>query len=86
MATGVPHGTITGGSGPDGPGDIPDLPPARPRGGWAACVRLRVTATSPGRPVFAAIGPADRVAAYLSGTAYTTATGIWVPVRLAGSR
>ena len=38
-------------------------------------VRLRVTAADPARPVFVAIGPADRVAAYLSGTAYTTITG-----------
>jgi len=37
-------------------------------------IRLRVTA-SPGKPVFVAIGPADRVAAYLSGTAYATVTG-----------
>jgi hypothetical protein len=39
-------------------------------------VRLRVTAVGPGRPVFVAIGPADRVSAYLSGTAYTTVTGV----------
>lgn len=38
-------------------------------------VRLRVTATSPGTPVFVAIGPAGQVSAYLSGTAYTTVTG-----------
>lgn len=38
-------------------------------------IRLRVTAAKPGTPVFVAIGPADRVAAYLSGTAYTTVTG-----------
>jgi hypothetical protein len=38
-------------------------------------VRLRVTAASPGKPVFVAIGPGDRVAAYLSGAAYTTVTG-----------
>ncbi len=38
-------------------------------------VRLQVTATTPDRPVFVAIGPADRVSAYLSGTAYTTVTG-----------
>ena len=38
-------------------------------------VRLRVAPASPDRPVFVAIGPADRVAAYLSGAAYTTVTG-----------
>ena len=50
--------------------------------GWAPLltglvgdVRFRVTAVSPDRPVFVAIGPADQVAAYLSGTAYTTVTG-----------
>ncbi len=35
-------------------------------------VRLRVTAAGAGSPVFVAIGPAGRVSAYLSGTAYTT--------------
>jgi hypothetical protein len=43
--------------------------------GLVGDVRLRVTAASPGRPVFVGIGPADRVAAYLSGTSYTTVTG-----------
>lgn len=43
--------------------------------GLVGDVRVRVTAVSPGRPVFVAIGPADRVAAYLSGTAYATVTG-----------
>ncbi len=38
-------------------------------------VRLRVTAADPARPVFVAVGPADRVASYLSGAAYTTVTG-----------
>jgi hypothetical protein len=38
-------------------------------------VRLRVTAVGPDRPVFVAVGPADRVAGYLSGAAYTTVTG-----------
>jgi len=38
-------------------------------------VRLRVTATGGGSPVFVAVGPASRVSAYLSGTAYTTVTG-----------
>ena len=42
--------------------------------GLVGDVRIRVTATS-GRPVFVAIGPADQVAAYLSGTAYATVTG-----------
>ena len=41
-------------------------------------VRLRVTATGAGRPVFLAVGPADRVSAYLSGTGYTTVTGAGV--------
>lgn len=43
--------------------------------GLVGDVRVRVTAVSPGRPVFVAIGPADRVAAYLSGTPYATVTG-----------
>ena len=43
--------------------------------GLVGDVRLRVTAISPGRPVFVAIGPADLVAAYLSGSAYATVTG-----------
>jgi hypothetical protein len=43
--------------------------------GLVGDVRLRVTAVSPDRPVFVAIGPADRVSAYLSGIAYTTVTG-----------
>ena len=43
--------------------------------GLAGDVRLRVTAVTTGTPVFAAIGPADRVAAYLAGTAYATVTG-----------
>ena len=43
--------------------------------GLVGDVRLRVTAADPGRPVLVAIGPADRVAGYLSGTAYTTVTG-----------
>jgi hypothetical protein len=38
--------------------------------------RVRVTAVSPGRPVFVAVGPADLVTAYLSGTAYVTVKGI----------
>jgi hypothetical protein len=146
MATGIPHGTITGAGGPRRPGDSPGPPPARPSGGWTAGrvitviigsilallslgllggggtllwagqalrqdgyvttgtvtytttgyalasgrvdldwrwlltgligdVRLRVTPASPDGAVFVAIGPADRVAAYLSGAAYTTVTG-----------
>jgi hypothetical protein len=43
--------------------------------GLVGDVRLRGTSAVPGRPVFVAIGPAGRVAAYLSGTAYTTVTG-----------
>jgi len=42
--------------------------------GLVGDVRLRVTAVSLDRPVFVGIGPADRVAAYLSGTSYTTVT------------
>jgi hypothetical protein len=36
---------------------------------------IRVTSATPARPVFVGVGPADRVAAYLSGSAYTTVTG-----------
>lgn len=43
--------------------------------GFIGEARIRVTAADPARPVFVAIGPADRVAAYLSGAAYTTVTG-----------
>ena len=43
--------------------------------GLVGDVRLRVTAAGAGRPVFVAIGPADQVSAYLSGTAYTTVAG-----------
>ena len=43
--------------------------------GLVGDVRFRVTAVGQDKPVFVAIGPADRVAAYLSGTAYTTVTG-----------
>lgn len=43
--------------------------------GLVGDVRLRATAGGTGRSVFVAVGPADKVAAYLSGTAYTTVTG-----------
>jgi hypothetical protein len=43
--------------------------------GLVGDVRFRVTAVSPDTAVFVAIGPADRVTAYLSGTAYATVTG-----------
>jgi hypothetical protein len=43
--------------------------------GLVGDVRVRVTAVSSGKPVFVAIGPADQVAAYLSGTPYATVTG-----------
>ncbi len=43
--------------------------------GLVGNVRLRVTAVTPGKAAVVAIGPADRVAAYLSGTAYATVTG-----------
>lgn len=38
-------------------------------------IRVRVAAADPARPVFVAIGPADRVSAYLAGTSYATVTG-----------
>lgn len=38
-------------------------------------LQLRVTPAIPGRSVFVAVGPADQVAAYLAGTAYTTVSG-----------
>lgn len=45
--------------------------------GLVGDVRIRVTPVSQhSGPVFVAIGPADRVTAYLSRTAYTTVTGI----------
>ena len=43
--------------------------------GLVGDVRLRITPIGPDRAVFIAIGPAGRVEAYLSGTAYTTVTG-----------
>jgi hypothetical protein len=43
--------------------------------GLVGDVRIRASAASPDKTVFVAIGPADRVAAYLSGTTYATVTG-----------
>jgi hypothetical protein len=43
--------------------------------GLVGDVRVRVTTSGMGRPVFVAIGPADRVASYLSGTTYATVSG-----------
>lgn len=43
--------------------------------GLVGDLRVRVTADGPGRSVFVAIGPADKVAVYLSGTAYATVNG-----------
>lgn len=40
--------------------------------GLVGDVRVRVTAARPDTAVFVAIGPADQVTAYLSGTSYTT--------------
>jgi FAD/FMN-containing dehydrogenase len=44
--------------------------------GLVGDVRLRVTPADPGKQVFVAIGPADRVAAYLAGVRYTAVTGL----------
>jgi hypothetical protein len=48
--------------------------------GWLASfagpVRIRVTATDPGKPVFAAIAPAPAARSYLSGVAYTSVTSL----------
>jgi hypothetical protein len=43
--------------------------------GLVGDVRVRVTTSGMSKPVFVAIGPADRVAAYLSGTTYATVNG-----------
>lgn len=43
--------------------------------GLVGDLQLRVTAARPGGAVFVAVGPADQVAAYLAGTAYTTVSG-----------
>jgi len=39
-------------------------------------VRIQVTATSPGQPVFVAIGPAGDVSRYLAGVSYTRVTAV----------
>src|SRR5512142_48704 len=48
--------------------------------GWLASfagqVRIRVTATDPGKPVFAAMAPAPAARSYLSGVAYTSVTSL----------
>lgn len=41
-------------------------------GRWTQDVRIRVTATSPGAPVFVAVGPASEVSEYLAGASYTS--------------
>ena len=54
--------------------------PVRLPGGWSwlgwlvGDVRIRVTATSPARPVFVAIAPAADVSRYLTGISYLTVT------------
>ena len=56
--------------------------PARLPGGWgwlgrwAQDVRIRVTATSPGAPVFVAIAPAGDISGYLAGVSYTSVTAL----------
>jgi hypothetical protein len=56
--------------------------PVNLHGGWgwigrfAGEVRIRVTATSPGTPVFVAIGPASDVSRYLAGVNYTSVTAL----------
>jgi hypothetical protein len=45
--------------------------------GWfAGQVRIRVTVTSPGQPVFVGIGPASDVSRYLAGVSYTSVTAL----------
>jgi hypothetical protein len=45
--------------------------------GWfAGEVRIRVTATHPGTPVFVAIGPAGAVSGYLAGVSYTSVAAL----------
>ena len=56
--------------------------PVNLHGGWgwlgqfAGDVRIRVTATSPGTPVFVAIGAAGDVSRYLAGVSYTSVTAL----------
>jgi hypothetical protein len=45
-------------------------------GSFAGEVRIQVTATPPGTPVFVAIGPAGAVSRYLSGVSYTSVTAL----------
>lgn len=45
-------------------------------GSFTDSVRIRVTATRPGTPVFAAIGPASAVSRYLSGVSYASVTAL----------
>jgi hypothetical protein len=45
-------------------------------GRFAGEIRIRVTATSPGQPVFVAIGPAGDVSRYLGGVRYTSVTAL----------
>ena len=44
--------------------------------GFTGEVRIRVTATSRGTPVFAAIGPASAVSHYLAGVSYTSVSAL----------
>jgi hypothetical protein len=59
--------------------------PVRLPGGWSwlgwlvGDVRIRVTATSPARPVFVAIAPAADVSRYLTGVSCTTVTAFGDP-------
>ena len=45
-------------------------------GRFAGEVQIRVTATSPGQPVFVAIGAAGDVSRYLAGVSYTSVTAL----------
>jgi len=45
-------------------------------GRFAGEVRIRVTATSPGQPVFVGIGQAGGVSRYLAGVSYTSVTAL----------
>jgi hypothetical protein len=45
-------------------------------GSFAGEIRIRVSATSPGQPVFVAIGPAGDVSRYLAGVRYTSVTAL----------